>query len=221
MLREESPAHSDDTLPHEAISVADLYDKLDLLLYKVESLEKRLTQYEALAAQAPGLLAMVTDTADELYKSAAAAGVDVEQRVRSTLVLLEKLSQPEVITSLTTLMERLPVLVEGLEQAPGLVAMAVDTLDELYAEARRHGVDLETFLRSSISALKILLESGVLHPQAIEVVGNAGYALVESQKDSSRVSLWQVLRLLGDPDVQRANGFLISFAKHFGHRLNR
>jgi uncharacterized protein YjgD (DUF1641 family) len=221
MLREESPVHSDDRLPHEAIPNADLHDKLDLLLDKVESLERRLTQYETMAAQAPGLLAMFTDTVDEFYKSASASGVDVEQRVRSVLVLLEKLSQPEVISSLTTLTQRLPMLADGLEQAPGLIAMAVDTLDELYAEAKRHGVDLETFLQSGISALKILLESGVLHPQAIEVVGNAGYALVESQKDSGRVGLFGLLRLLGDPDIQRASGFLVAFAKHFGQRLNR
>jgi uncharacterized protein YjgD (DUF1641 family) len=221
MLREEPQVDSNVPSLYASPVITDLHLKLDLLLDKVESLEKRLSAYESLAAQLPGLLGMLTDTADELYQSASRAGVDVEERLRAALVLLEKLSQPQIVAAVNTLVQHLPMLAELLQQAPGLTAMAVDTLDELYEEARRHGVDIETILRRGLEATKVLLESGVFHPEAVKVVGNAGYALVESQKSNQHLGLFGLLRMLRDPDIQRANGFLIAFAKHFGSRLNQ
>jgi uncharacterized protein YjgD (DUF1641 family) len=198
----------------------NLEHKLDLLLSKVESLERKVSGYEALIGQVPGLLALFTDTVDGLYKDAAAAGIDPEARLKSALILLEKLSQPEVVKALQLLTQNLPMVAQMLQQAPGLAAMTLDTLDELYAQAKSQGVDLESMVRGGLKAAQVLLESGVFDPQTIQVIGNAGYALVESQKDSARVGLFGLLRSVGDPDVQRTLQFLTTFARHFGKRLN-
>jgi len=71
---------------------------------------------------------------------------------------------------------------------------------------------------------RALLDSGVLDPEALQVIGGLGTALVESQKEATRGEtpkrgMFGLLGALRDPDVQHAVGFLTSFAKRFGRQL--
>ncbi|MCA9988377.1 MAG: hypothetical protein KDE59_28915, partial [Anaerolineales bacterium] len=60
----------------------------------------RMDQLLALADQAPGMAAMVGDIVDESYRTAAAKGIDIEERLREALGLAERLTAPEMIVSL-------------------------------------------------------------------------------------------------------------------------
>lgn len=73
-------------------------------------------------------------------------------------------------------------------------------------------------------ALENLLDSGVLEPKALNVIGQAGTALaetVEAGPDAIRpVGTIGLLRALNDPDTQQVLGFLVKFASNFGQKLN-
>jgi hypothetical protein len=154
---------------------------------------------------------MVADTADRLFADAAAHGVSIDERLRQGLIVLEKLTQPEVARSVTALIELAP-------QAPGMLAMAMDSADDLVAAAARNGIDIEQFGRSSANAVKTLLECGMLSPETLAILGHIAIALQSAQPQ--RVGPMGILRSLSDPEVQLAIGFLLSVAKHLGKRLS-
>ncbi|MEL7236805.1 MAG: DUF1641 domain-containing protein, partial [Chloroflexota bacterium] len=66
-----------------------------------------------------------------------------------------------------------------------------------------------------------LLQSGVLAPETLKVVGQAGDALVESKNaDIEPPGILDLFRALRDPDVIASLGFLLAFSKAFGKKLN-
>jgi uncharacterized protein YjgD (DUF1641 family) len=72
-----------------------------------------------------------------------------------------------------------------------------------------------------VHALDALLNSGVLAPGTLRVVGELGRALTETA-DAPPTTAGPIglLRAIGQPDVQRALGFLVTFAERFGRRLH-
>lgn len=102
------------------------------------SLEARVARIEAAVLrltesvdQLPGLLGMAADAADEELTRLADRGVDVDARARQALALTEKLTRPEVLTTL----ERLTDQAVMLEGTVGMVGDIVDAAsDRIQAE---------------------------------------------------------------------------------------
>ena len=95
-----------------------------------KSLEQRLTRIEqkldrltSVIDEAPVMMSMATDSVDELMTQERNKGVDVDKRIRDGLHLLGRLSEPEVNRALHG-------LVDFVEEAPGLLSMAADSVDE-------------------------------------------------------------------------------------------
>ncbi|TNF01564.1 MAG: DUF1641 domain-containing protein [Deltaproteobacteria bacterium] len=66
-----------------------------------------------------------------------------------------------------------------------------------------------------------LLDSGILDPRAIETVGAVGRSMaVSSEARKVEVGPFRVLTSLMDRDIQRALGFFLTFATHFGRTLS-
>jgi len=63
------------------------------------------------------------------------------------------------------------------------------------------------------------VDSHVLDERPVAVVSSAAQALAESATSATPASPLVLLRALGDPDTQRALGFLLAFAKVFGAKL--
>lgn len=63
------------------------------------------------------------------------------------------------------------------------------------------------------------MESGILDPSAIKTVGALGKSMATSGKLKSSAGPGKALASLFDHDVQRALGFLLTFATHFGRTL--
>ena len=195
----------------EKLTAPDMVAKLDRLLTLVD--------------QAPGLVSMATDTVDDAFRQAAAAGVDVDARLRAALQIAEKLTAPDM-------MERLNRLLGLVAQGPGLTAMVVDMVDEGYRQAVAAGFDPELFVRQGVhvttrmavlldsNEVNALLDSGILEPKTLRVIGGAGRALAETQaQPREKVGMLGLLRALGDPDVQQALGFLVTFGREFGRTM--
>jgi uncharacterized protein YjgD (DUF1641 family) len=196
-------------------------------------LEARLA---ALESQAMATVGIATDTFDRTVADARARGLDVDERLRTALHLLERLTDPAVAHTLERALDLAP-------QVPAMVASAVDTFDGLVARLRAAGVDLDErgglLLRAAerltspealhllcmvldrLETLRSLLESGVLDPQATRVVGTAGTALAQTATEPMTPSPGPLgtLRALGDGDVRTALGFALRFARNLGRAL--
>lgn len=204
---------------------------------------ERLVRIEAMLADIHGplkefenLLAMGTDTADALLEPAVARGVDPVLRAAAMLPVLEKLSEPETLAALHTLMNRLETIAEAtaiVEQAPGLVAMLVDVFDDATSRLAERGVDIEHVARKGLQAtvqigqffvsepfLK-LLDSGILDVEAISVVGSTGRALADTaqQPPETPPGLFGLLKRGKEEDVRRTLNFGLRFASRFGQLL--
>ena len=143
----------------------------------------------------------------------------VEQRTRTIA---------EVVESLRPLMAL-------AQQAPAFVAVLMDSFDEAMRAANDNGIDVargllngaEAALRfgatmdaEKVRELDALLKSGVLAPGTLRIIGELGRALTETAAaPPSTAGALGLLKALGQPDVQRALGFLVTFAERFGRRL--
>ena len=123
------------------------------------------------------------------------------------------------------------------QQAPAFVAILMDSFDEAMRTANDKGIDVERgFLNGAEAALRFgatmdaekvrdldaLLKSGALAPSTLRIIGELGRALTETAAaPPSTAGALGLLKALGQPDVQRALGFLVTFAERFGRRLHQ
>lgn len=219
-----------------------------IIISKLESIEQRLTALESnaasslpptVAANANNALAALTDTFDDTAQRLADRGVRIDDRAHHTLDLLEQLTRPEILDALSRIVDRvekLEPLTEIATQGPNAIAAITDTLDEEVARCAQRGIDIDAALRNGLAAvlylgqrvttselesLGTLLRSDVLHPNAVDVVGRLGCALVAASKaPSGSVGPLGALPKLSNSDAKRSTAFLLEFAKQFGAALN-
>jgi hypothetical protein len=139
------------------------------------------------------------------------------------------------VESIATFVNTVRPLVGLADQAPALVAMLGDSFDDVMRQAIDSGIDVERGLLNGASAalrfgasmdtakvreLEALLQSGVFDPAVVRIIGGLGRALVDSAAARpAPVGMVGLLKAVGDPDVQRALGFLVTFAERFGRQL--
>ncbi|WP_251941668.1 DUF1641 domain-containing protein [Salinibacter ruber] len=217
----------------------DTRQTLHRLLDKLDTIEAALDRLDRIEGEVPPLLQTTADVVDDELTRAADRGVVLDERAGEALRLAEKLTEPETAAALEHLLDRsdqIDELAALAEKAPDAIATVVDILDAEYARAAAQGYDPERTLRQAFGALsrlgtlfqtdefEALLHSGVLDPEALEAVGSLGSALVDTQKEAQRgdtpsQGVFGLLGALRDPDVQRAVGFITTFAKKFGGNL--
>lgn len=218
---------------------------LERLLARAAELEQTLASLRQLEQTLPSLLAIATDFVDDSVRRAGRRGIDVDQRMQGLGGILVKLTEPQNLTALETLIGRLPDvarLAELADQVPGLLAIATDVFDEWAQQLAADGIDLETAVRRSLWAvlylgnrieedelerLGMLLRSDVLDEHAVEVVGLVGQSLARCQRESchipspQRAGALALLRALFEARTQRSLGFALRFLKCFGDSLDR
>ena len=221
----------DDTYRQAAERGVDLDQRMRTAMSMAERLTspEMMTQLDSLLTlveQAPGMTAMAVDVIDDTYRQAAESGVDLDGRLRAALEIAEKLTAPDMMANLNG-------FINMANQGPGLMAMAVDVVDDAYAQAIKQGYDPEQIVRQGIlvtsrmadllesGEVKNLLDSGIIAPEAVGVVSSAAEALVTSRGQSTpQVGMMGMVKALRDPDLQRALGFMILFGKEFGKNLS-
>lgn len=217
-----------------AAALARIADRLDRL-------EGRLDGIERAAREGVGAVGIATDTFDRL---AAQVGEEqVDARLRTLADALLPLTDPAVVRALVQLAGHAPALAELAAAAPGAVAMVTDTVDGWAARLQAQGIDvdergrllLEAMERltspsavttldavfTRIGTIEHLLRSPVLSPTSVDVVSQAADALVETRAQGiTPLGFFALLGAMGEPEVQRAVGFAIQFARAFGRRLS-
>ncbi len=131
--RDESAVLSDGGTPEARAALA----RLNTLATRLEQALDVLEPTIALAQQAPLMIATAVDTFDALVAEGRDHGVDVDQRLRDGLRLLERLTAPDTMRALNTLLDRLPTL--------AALAPMVDHAPALLDEARRDARPLGLF----------------------------------------------------------------------------
>jgi hypothetical protein len=170
-----------------------------------------------MTSDAPAIAAASMQTGDTVWGGATLE--TIEQRTRA----------------IADVAEGLRPLIALAQQAPAFVAVLMDSFDEAVRTASDQGLDLERGLLNGAEAalrfgatmdadrvreLDALLRSGVLAPSTLRVVGELGRALAETAAaPPTAPGVFGLLKAIGQPDVQRALGFLVTFAERFGRRL--
>lgn len=199
---------------------------------RLESIERRLDILDTVSHHAPALVAGATDSFDELMREASARGLDLQRAVDRTLELVLTLARPDSIAALESLVAHLPTLQQAIdlfETMPDVIAATTDAADELVAQAMRQGIDPSALLRNGVMVIMrlgrlvdspefaALLDSGMLEPRAVGVLGRAATALADARPDGGEaIGLFALLRALRDPDVQSTVRFGLSVARGFG-----
>lgn len=215
------------------------------LTRQLEELNARMAKLDGLQASLESLTAIAVDVVDEQAKGLGGSSTPPDQRLAGLATLVERLTRRETLAALTAVADRAPQLerlASFADAAPDAFATLVDVFDEWaqrcgeqgidLVEAARRGLQVALWLGQRISEdelerLGLLLQSDVLNPDALQVVGNAATALAESQKASHeaprppRAGLFAALRALGDPETQQSLAFAMHFAQAFGARVGR
>lgn len=214
-------AHPGTALPTRTADIPAPATQMARLEARLERIEALLNRFDGALSQTPAMLAMGGDIADEWARHDGRA----DARLTGVLTLLERLTQPEVLKNLET-------VVAQLEAAPRLVALVGDILDEFARSAAAQGADLQSATdnllataRAVIHALgdpntKDFLESGALSGDALKTINLAARSLVEAHGGSHPVGFFGAMSRMRDPEVQRAVGFALTAAKAFGRELS-
>lgn len=156
-----------------------------------EMLEK-LDGVMQLSNQAPGMVSIVADMADEAYRQADEKGVNLDERLKVALYMAERLTEPSMV-------QKLDEILDLSERLPGMIAMSIDMFDDRMAQAKEQGYDLKTLY---------------------EVSTNANHALTSARNEpTKKIGIFGILGALKDPDRQKGLGFLMNFLKYFGKNI--
>ena len=174
-----------------------------------------------MADQAPKMLAMFGDMADEAVGNAAARGVDVEARLKAGLAMAEKLTAPEMIA-------KFDQLIAISDQAPGFVAMVGDVVDDTVFSMSTSGVDIGERIQIALQAAERLTSPAMgkalpilTDSQLVDMLGLTGEAFKESMTmPPSKINLRSLFGALKDPDIQRGLNLLLNFGRAFGRKLS-
>lgn len=162
------------------------------------SISQSLNNLLDLLDQGPGLVSMVADTVDETLGAVNRGPVRIDDRVRGASEILIKVTEPSMV-------EKINDLMTIVNQAPGLISMVADSVDEFM---QYHGSDLE----NSLSFLK---------KENLNFIKDAGDALAEAQNQTPAKigGVFSILKLMKDPDRQRALGLLMNVLKNLGNKI--
>jgi hypothetical protein len=201
-------------------SELELLQRIDA---RLEHIEARLSKLDPLIDAAPGLLALAGDSFDELARELG----DLDDRVRAAARLAERVTRPETLVQLHAALDL-------LESLPGVVAMAGDAFDEFANDAAARGVPLDQIVPEIGRAFEAMLQlltstqitqllgSPLLLPGTIDALGTAARAMAAAaQAPETKLGLFGTLKALREPEVQRAVGFAVDFARRFGTNVDQ
>ncbi len=165
----------------EKLTAPEMMEKMDNLL--------------KLADQAPGLVSITIDAADEVFRKSAENGVYIEERIGNALSMAEKLTAPEMV-------EKLNGLLQLADQAPGLISIAMDSFDDQMKQLNQSGLDFQSLTELAQNAI-------------------AAMSQAKHMPDAKVGGIFSMLRTMRDPDRQRAIGFVMNIAKAFGQEMKK
>lgn len=208
---------------------------LEQVSSKLDHLEGRISKIEnQIQSEVLNTFSIAVDSFDDYCSSTDNRRRQMSEKAQSVADMVQKLTTSDTLETIELMLDKAPQLaqaVEQLEALPQIVSVATDSFDELFRFAQSNGLNISDFGNNfSIFAVKLLtlfeegnlnklLDSGILDGQAIDTVGAMGKSLSSSTGEVKKVGALGMLMAIFNSDVQRAAGFLISFAQTFGKNL--
>lgn len=199
---------------------------------RLERLENKVNETPEMAMNGFSIFA---DSIDEKFNPATQEGLNNLDKVQKLQTLLEELTRDDTLDAfvqLTASLKAITPLLENLQQIENVASIAVDSMDEVFGIAMEKDLKVDEFLANlkkltfalidafESGAFSDLLESGILDPHAIETVGALGRSMAVSNKVKQSAGPVSLIAALLNKDVQRALGFSLNFAAHFGRTLD-
>jgi len=215
---------------------------------RLDRIESSLARIASAIDQAPDLISIATDSVDEFVVKASRNGADVDQRIKDSLALIGRLSDPNISGALNGLLD-------FVEQAPGLISIAADSFDEQVSIVNSGPVKLndritaggKLLLRLSdpamtdkiegllaladqapglisitVDTMDELMKSGaLLDPDNMAFFKDAFSAIVDAKNETpARVGgFFGTLKAFRDSDRQKALGFFMNVIKKIGQKI--
>lgn len=238
--------------PQTAATLDRLLDRLDMLAFAVEATDSFLRRGEeltdnigeaireakgaspsvdgaALAGKLPQLATAGAKLADVTASPAFAKLLDSG--------LLDRLADPSTLASLTTLLDKLPLLAFGATALNGFLRRGEELADNVadsLQEAKGFVLPIDPHklqqaaagLPKVIDAVTALINAGLFDPGVVAVLVEVGKQAAGPYQEAKRmpdhpVGRWGMFKALGDPDVQRALGVGLHIVKRYGQTFNR
>lgn len=170
---------------------SDVAELLRRIDERLGNIEQRLSAFEALTEQVTLLGATVGDAFDHY-----AADCELHERVQAVIHAVDHLTRPET-------MAQIEKLLDLADMSPHLLSTATDSFDAMALEMERQGIDLGTLLPRVLGLL------------------TAGARAMQQAHGAEPVEpgFFALLRALKDPEVRRATGVALAFAKTMGSDL--
>jgi hypothetical protein len=125
---------------------------------RLTAIETKIDSVWKASAMVPDIVATVTDSVDGAIQSMQQRGIDVDERMRALLSLLERLTEPNTLRALES-------LVTLGESVPHLIATITDTVDEFAQRAQEQGLDIDERARLLLAAAERLTS-----PEALDAL---------------------------------------------------
>lgn len=159
MSKNGSLAHWEETPAGQQVKARLAEEKtllaLDKILARLDTVEEAVSGLATAMHQGPGMVAMVADMADEVYRRTDAHGINLETRLKGALEIADKLTAPAMVDKLSNLLAL-------SDQLPGMVAMTADMADEVYRQADNRGVNIEQRLGVALELAEKLTEPAMV-----------------------------------------------------------
>jgi hypothetical protein len=144
------------------------------------------------------------------------------------------LADPEVRQALAVIVANAPDLAALVLLSKSLLGRSRDIVDNVNErveylreaidpeEIRRY-LELRQALNEALPTIEGFLQSPILRPEIVDIVGRAGEAALEAERKTATGprqvgGAFALVRQLKDPQIQETLGYAIEFAKAFGRR---
>jgi hypothetical protein len=155
---------------------------------------------------------------------------DPEIRASLAVILANAPTLAAMASMSSALLQRGPELMDNINQAVRQVRESVD--EDTTESGRKIGTAVGSLadlapiapaLAARTDVITGFLDSPVLQPEIVEIIGHLGEAAVEADQQTrgrrqTVGGVLSILRELKDPQVQETLAFLFAFAKSFGQR---
>ena len=186
-------------------------------LNQLVSVLPTVAQYTQSIEALPGVIATAGDSFDEVIQNLKAQGVDPLTLTPDLLGLLRTLTLPETLQALnqlTSILPQISPLLASAKDAPGIIATAVDSFDELY----------ERFIVSNEALQKQLSQAQTIAGQVsadhlLDQTQTLINTLQKGKHQAEAVGPLGLVKSLRDQDIQRLLGYLLYVSKHMSKNI--
>lgn len=215
----------------------EIIESLTRLENKIDSIESRLTRLDHIQSEATLAATSIVNSIDtkiaqsnELRWQAAEAADEIKRS-------FEQISLVELVSSINKIITALPEIERGLSKIENInhfIATTTNSFDDSIAQLNSQGFDVHEFQSNLAEVVKKLskviedgsfkkfLDSGIIDPSSIEIIGQVGKSLAESHsKTVVKPQFVSFIKGFKDQNIRYTIRFFIEFCRSLGKNIHK